>query len=388
MLRHLILRENEAAQPSDLTDAEAEALGTAELAVVNRSPGSHGWDVAAGSKVGVVRIGDLQVTVQPKISVQRLLFLIGYARRPTMWRDLPVELDSESGLPEALAQAFTYWTRRALEKGLLQGYITLDDSLPVMRGRLRVGEQISRRAGQMLPLEVTYDDFTTDIIENRLLLAAGLRLLTIPGISPTTRQALQRLRVILREVTPIQGTDPRLRWLPTRLNARYQPALQLADLILAGDSFEQRIGDLRVSGFVLDMWKVYEDFVCTALTEAMARRGGRSHLQRILHLDDNRQVTMKPDFLWAGGDGQQAVVDAKYKAEKPDGFPNADLYQMLAYCTVLRLTEGHLVYAKGNEPALEHSVVGTQVHIHCHTLDLSAEPARLLVQVAELAESF
>jgi hypothetical protein len=29
--------------------------------------------------------------------------------------------------------------------------------------------------------------------------------------------------------------------------------------------------------------------------------------------------------------------------------PNADLYQLLAYCIVLGLHSGHLVYAKGNE---------------------------------------
>jgi len=37
-----------------------------------------------------------------------------------------------------------------------------------------------------------------------------------------------------------------------------------------------------------------------------------------------------------------AVVDAKYKAERASGFPNADLYQMLAYCTALGLRDGHL----------------------------------------------
>lgn len=43
------------------------------------------------------------------------------------------------------------------------------------------------------------------------------------------------------------------------------------------------------------------------------------------------------------------MVDAKYEAEKPSGFPQADTYQMLAYCTVLGLPVGHLVYAEGNQ---------------------------------------
>ena len=95
---------------------------------------------------------------------------------------------------------------------------------------------------------------------------------------------------------------------------------------------------------------------------------------------------MKPDFLWTGRDGRKVVVDAKYKAEKPDGFPNADLYQLLAYCTVLGIPTGHLVYAKGNETKRVHAVAGSGVSIHCHTLDLAVPMSDLLAQVADLAE--
>ncbi|MFG2286192.1 hypothetical protein ACGFOU_09035 [Streptomyces sp. NPDC048595] len=66
---------------------------------------------------------------------------------------------------------------------------------------------------------------------------------------------------------------------------------------------------------------------------------------------------MKPDFvLYGPQDAPLAVADAKYKAEKRGGYPDADLYQMLAYCTALGLPEGHLIYAKGNVPHASHRV--------------------------------
>ncbi len=385
MPRHLTLRENEPARAVDLSLEEAETLASAELAIVSRSPGAHRWEVAAGSKVGVVRVGDLQVTVQPKIPISRLLFLVGYSRRPNHWRELPIQLDPHADLPDALAHAFAHWARRALEQGLLQGYLTVDEALPVLRGRVRVGDQLARRPGRVLPLEVTYDDFTIDITENRLLLAATQRLLSLPQVSPFARRALQRIRLLLCEVTPLRRGALLPRWTASRLNTRYQPALELADLILAGDSFELRAGDLRVSGFVLDMWRIFEDFVCVALKQAMLPFAGRSTLQHRLYLDRADEVPMKPDFLWTGRDGRKVVVDAKYKAEKPEGFPNADLYQLLAYCTVLKTSAGHLVYAAGHETPRVHSVAGSDVAIHCHTLDLSASPNDLLAQVADLA---
>ncbi|CNL55673.1 Uncharacterised protein [Mycobacterium tuberculosis] len=61
---------------------------------------------------------------------------------------------------------------------------------------------------------------------------------------------------------------------------------------------------------------------------------------------------------------------------------------MLAYCTVLGLGEGHLVYAKGNEPVSIHRVQKAGTTIHCHALDLALKPADLLRQIDRLAEAF
>lgn len=385
-MRHLTLTEGEPARLVGLSDAEAEALAAAELAIVNREPGSSDWSVAAGTKVGVARLGELQVSVRPKIAMDRLVFLMGYATRPSFWRNHSVLLDTESDLPEALSHAFIRLASKAIEQGLLQGYKTVDESLSVVRGRIRIRDQISRRFGVGLPLEVTYDDFTIDIAENQLLLAAATRLLRMPGLSKKGRHGLQRLRLQLSGVTELGRGDVAPPWFPTRLNARYQAPLHLAELILAGDSFELRTGGLHVSGFVFDMWKIYEDFVCIALSEAMAPYGS-SALQHRMHLDEASQVAMKPDFLWTDFDGRRVVVDAKYKAERPAGFPQADLYQMLAYCTVLDLAEGHLVYARGNEEAVRHQIRGAAVTIHCHTLNLEAPPTDLLQEVTGIARA-
>ena len=173
----------------------------------------------------------------------------------------------------------------------------------------------------------------------------------------------------------------------SRLNARYVPALQVAELVLAGRSFEQRVGDLVVSGYLFNMATIFEDFVTVALREAFRPFGGRSRLQYRTHLDDAEMVPVRPDFVWSDAGVPRVVVDAKYKAEKPSGFPQADLYQMIAYCTVLGLPVGHLVYAKGNEDARAHVVRRAGVRIVTHALDLDVEPAELLATMAGLVET-
>lgn len=386
MMRRLDLTEGAPSAPyPDLTSAEARALQATGLAVVSQTPGDTVWHVAADTKVGVARVDDLQVTVTPKVGIERLVFLMGYALNPKWWRDHSVLLDVEDDLAGALAHAFSRFALKALEHGLLQGYVHVDDSLPVLRGRIRVADQIARRFGIDLPLEVSFDEFTVDTVENRLLLSATERLLRRRGANAQLRPVLQRIRLTLADVTPLPRGVKAPEWVPSRLNARYQPALALAELILAGDSFEQRAGETSVTGFVFDMWKIYEDFVCVALKEALVPLGGQSHLQYGTHLDAERRVPLRPDFVWSHEGAPAVVADAKYKAEKYDGFPNADVYQMLAYCTRLGLRQGHLIYAKGNEQAVVHHVLGADIRIHCHSLDLDQPPTALLRQISTLA---
>lgn len=383
----LVLTEGGPAQAAALTGAEYRALNDLGIATVTPTLDDGVFDVVAARKVGAVAVGERHVIVRPKITdLNRLLFMLGYARNPQIWRDETVRVDPADELLPAVAEAFARIAGRAVEQGLLQGYRTITDALPVLRGRVLAGEQMSRYYGLPVPIAVQYDDFTVDIAENQLLAMATLRLLTVPRLSSPARRLLQRLRRTLVEVSVPPRGAPTPRWQPSRLNARYHAALRLAEIVLAAESFEHRLGDVTVTGYMFDMWKIFEDFVTIALSESLNRAGWRCQLQAPLHLDEQRRIGMQPDLVCRYGDSGVAVVDAKYKAERPEGFPNADLYQMLAYCTVLGLREGHLIYAKGNEDGRVHTVQRAGITIHCRALDLGLEPAALLRQVDQLAD--
>ena len=151
-------------------------------------------------------------------------------------------------------------------------------------------------------------------------------------------------------------------------------------------SVEHEFGAVAVNGFLLDMPKLFEDFVTVALREALVPTyGGRVADQDRNHFDEAGQVFLRPDIVWKIRGSAVAVIDAKYKAEKPAGYPNADLYQLLAYCTVLGLRNGHLVYAKGNALPAHHIVRHSGVEIFCHAIDLGSEPSVLLAQMHDLA---
>ena len=372
-----------------LTLEQGRAL--ADSGVVTAVPSAYRpgvWLVGPAGKVGAARIGDIEIRIRPKVEIGRLLFLLGYAQHAAAWQPDTVPVAEATDLVPVVAQALWRQTERAIHQGLLPGYVLVEESSLVLRGRLRESEQLHRHHGLPLPLEIRHDEFTTDIAENRVLRTACERMLAVPRVDAESQRMLRRLLRDFSEVTPISRGDPAPEWQPSRLNARYHVALRLAELVLRATSVEHESGGVAINGFLLDMPKLFEDFVTTALREALvATYGGRVQGQERSYLDEASQVILRPDIVWKIRGSAVAVIDAKYKAEKPAGYPNADLYQLLAYCTVLGLPSGHLVYAKGNEEAARHVVRRSGVEIFCHALDLGLAPNMLLGQIDDLART-
>src|SRR4029077_907441 len=100
--------------------------------------------------------------------------------------------------------------------------------------------------------------------------------------------------------------------------------------------------------FVFDMNRVFEDFVGVALTEAFRPIGGEVRLQHPDRLDSDLRAALpiQPDITWWRRTQCLAVIDAKYKSIVNRTMPNADAYQMLAYCIALDRRRGFVVYAQ------------------------------------------
>lgn len=212
------------------------------------------------------------------------------------------------------------------------------------------------------------------------------RLLRTPGVDPAARATLHGLAVRLDGVTVPPPGAPLPQWTPTRLNGRYQQALGLATLILSGASYELDGGrSVSVDGLLVTMWRVYETFLGRALGEALRQRiGGRAQTQDLAHfLDSGRKHQLRPDLVHYLST-PVVVADAKYKPERERG----DLYQMLAYCMRLGLSDGHLVYVSGGADTVSvSSAASGTVRLHRHVLDLALPPSELRARIGVLADT-
>ena len=369
---------------AELDGLRAAALESTGLVQV-RAVGDSVWQLIPRGRVGAVRIDDLDIVVTPKVGIARLLFLLGYAADPG-FRPEDVDGVPDDDLWPAMAETLCRHAEGAVMRGILQGYVTREEALPLVRGRVRIGDQLARRPGMLLPIEVRYDEYDVDIAENQILRAALRRMLSVPRVAPAIRARLSHLDGRLDGATPLIAGAPIPSWRPSRLNGQYHAALRLSEIVLRRQSIEVGPGGVSVTAFVVDMARVFEDFVATALREAWRARPGRTWSQYPAPLDTDDTVRMKVDVVHLVDGVPRIVADAKYKLDSsPGSYPNADQYQVLAYCTALHVPVGWLVYAGGSRGAVLRQVRNTGISIVEYPLDLAASPLSLLEQIAALA---
>ncbi|MET7574222.1 restriction endonuclease [Streptomyces sp. NPDC005492] len=371
-------------------DQLAGLLGVPGL--VRLSPvGGGRWRLAGNQKAGLIRLrtpsgAAIQLRLRPKLPVRNLLFLLSYSAADPWLRET-VDTAEADDLPPALADLLARVTRRTLDAGVLHGYRTVEEELPLIRGRIRTADQL-RRVGLPLPVAVRYDDHTPDIAENRILLAALHRAARLPELPVRTGLALRHLAHRLDGVHLPPPGAPLPHWTQNRLNSRYAPALRIAELLLSDRSVDPD-GQLPTTadGFVLAMPAVFERFLTLALTDALARHGVRCAAQERHHrLDQAGHVRLRPDLVLYRAGRTVSVVDAKYAARHAPAPPTEHLYQLLGYCTALGLPHGHLVYAAtSRDGPTEHVVRRAGISVTAHALDLDRPPPELLGAVSELA---
>ena len=391
-MRHLELVEY-ASHPEDvrLDKDQLRALADAPIEVTPSPDVDGAYRLTPSSYIGALNVGDLAVVIRPKIPIARVMFLIAYAMDPENWRKDAFELEKAPDVLEAIALAFAHRTRQAIQRGLLQGYRREEDALHTVRGRIRFEDQISRRFGIPLPIEVAFDEFTEDIEKNRLIKTAIHRLGHTFIRSPATRQELRALRpafamVGLGSYRP--GPLPEVQY--TRLDEHYRPAVELARLIIDNTSLELFHGEVVGAAFLIDMNKVFEEFLYVALGEALGLPGRQWKHEQSLTLDEDNRISMKPDLSWwprwPAENGSQPIFvgDAKYKKLEAPGFEHADIYQMLAYCTAAKLSSGLLVYA-GEGESSAHKIKHAGKTIEVASLDLAGTPEDILAEVRRLA---
>ena len=404
------------AQPSILTLREFESCEvalTAEVYAALRARYAGRIDVAPTERHGVYRVvardyvgrvglpGGGMLVIQPKVAVANLFYMLCADAGLAEIKPPPTALESDNDnrdITGFVVAAFLESAQSLLGKGLYRGYVLRQESIAPVRGRVVLGEQISRY-GELKHRHVcAFAELNTDTVENRILLAA-LRHVPIM-LSRDRGDEAGMVRLTRSQAAQLEGVRPvsrnealgLLRNVSVhRLNSAYGTVLSLARLVLQHLTFEERPGPYPFASFLVNMPRLFESFLTIRLRALLPGYGLRVVAQRHDYLDEERTVGIRPDLLVLDkrGNAPLAVVDFKYRAlDEPGATTNNDLYQLSAYMDRYNLRAGMLVYPHFESlPKKRLKLRGTPKHIHLASIDLgAATPADLQVECTALAE--
>jgi len=308
-------------------------------------PDRIGWRLKADSTVGVLVLDRVRLVVEPKFAMPReqLMSWLAYALGtpvPTTARRWATGAD---GYADLVAAALLEQCEKLLREGLRRDYVRHQSLEPVLRGRLDIAAQATRRYGQLDQLHVRTFDRETDIWDNQVL---GTALKVAPTLTASSglARALHGIADAFPQApTPAAALTALDRTQYTRLNARYRAAHTWARLLLRGGGVTDLLTDhgTTTDGLLLAMPALWEAVVRRLATEAGALHGGRAvpssgEAGITVRGDLGNTSTFRPDLLLSlpGYDMAQRTllpVDAKYKRYDRHSVSATDIHQLLTY---------------------------------------------------------
>jgi 5-methylcytosine-specific restriction enzyme subunit McrC len=258
--------------------------------------------------------------------------------------------------------------------GLHRDYVERDEHTPFLQGRLDLPAQLRDPAGPKDRFHCRFDDFTVDVPCNQFPRSTAELVLRWPLLAGPVRAALQQAVEGFAGVRSIPlAPDQFPAAPPGPLTQDYRPLLDLCRLLAEGLTVGGGCGPARFPAFLLDMERVFERYLTTAVEAAFPAGGRYEAAVQVLHLA-NRPVPGQPDIrlrpdVTINRDGRPVVVvDAKWKRLPGSPLVTEDLYQVLAYATALGAAKAVLVYPGRRDLSLEYQLTRAPLTVTIHRL--------------------
>jgi 5-methylcytosine-specific restriction enzyme subunit McrC len=305
-----------------------------------------GLSIKATSYVGRIQLGDLQITIQPKIKLQMLAVLFRYAYS---LRDLRLldhaRTDTERNVfQDILIEQLIAEVSELIARGLQRQYRRVDEALTMPKGRMDL-QRIAQQGG-VITAQIPVIHFPR--LENSLLnqvLLSGVLLAVTMTDDLLIRARLRRLAGLLyAQVSGIAldfATLQRVRQQMNRLTAHYEPSITLIELLMqaAGVTLENSDQSMPLPGFLFDMNLFFERLLSRFLNEHLPEWTvhDQYRLRSVMsyspqHNPRRRQSPIpRPDFVITQGASLVSMLDAKYCDLWEESLRRDMLYQLAIY---------------------------------------------------------
>ncbi|OBG73496.1 McrC family protein [Mycobacterium sp. E3305] len=284
------------------------------------------YTVAVSDAIGAIGLGDLQLIIMPKIPLPHLLYLLAESNQVPRSLYERSRLGADDNFFSLIARWFVHSCEVLLRHGLASDYGRVTADLACARGRIHTLKTARSILAGRPVISCEFELFGEDTSLNRVLKAAVLRLLALPGLPSELRERCRRIHHRLTDIGELQPADLGVR--PGALSRRYRDAHPLALAILASTGLSMEEGRKSTWTFLFRTPEAVEEGLRNSL---------RTHLQpdwkvqkkaKILLGDRSRSIN--PDLIFGNN---EAVGDVKYRLNADGEIKRSELNQVTTFAT-------------------------------------------------------
>lgn len=354
------------------------------------------------------------MTRDKTIYIRNVYYMLSYALQALRQEHYQrVQSERFDGVEDLFAEILYLGISQQLKRGLYREYISVQEDMPGLRGKLDLQGTIRNQLQHKKVLSCTYDDLSVNNLYNQILRTTAELLL---GSSMVNKERKGHLRTVLPFLAEVDAVNPAtIRWDTLRYqrnNWTYEMLMNVCWLVIKGMLQTTESGQYRLTTFSDDhMEKVFERFVLEYYKRHHANRvKARSAEVRWNYAvspdavtDDEQSMIqflprMQTDVLLENKD-TVLIIDTKYygkmmqrNAGGREKFHSANMYQI--YCYVknydvdkTKTVSGMLLYARTDEDIVPNgSIMMDGNRIGVRTLDLNCEFSEIAAQLDAIVE--
>ena len=201
-----------------------------------------------------------------EIPIQNIYYLLCYAWNHLDEADeIDITANGTQSLDELFARVLTQGTQHLLKRGLDRDYQLHREETAALKGRFDLTASMATQTWRQGRMVCEFDDFSHDILHNRILKTTISQLADNPYLEKDTATELHQLEKQLARITPVRITSRLFRKVRLhRNNRQYRLLMNVCELVHDSLLPTEKQGSSRFRDFIRDEKKMpllFEAFV-------------------------------------------------------------------------------------------------------------------------------
>ena len=282
-----------------------------------------------------------------RIPIENIYFLLCYA-----WNKLDekervnVSIDDKTELLDLFAKILINATKTLIKRGIDKNYIDHTEELSGVKGKIEISQTLKSNLLIKQRTICTFDDFSSNIILNRILVSTIYRLTRTKGLDKELKKELVAIQRMLNGIEQIEITSSLFNQVRLNRNNRfYGFVMNVCQIIYDSTLPSEEQGKFKFSDFTRDdnkMNQLFEAFIRNfyRIEQRKYKTVKKETIKWQFENTDKENYQYLPQMetdITLENDEEKIIIDAKFYRETmtvnydKERIKSANLYQLFSY---------------------------------------------------------